>query len=185
MKKTRTFIAHPVPEQWKKIFDHTASDLAEGLASRIAWVKPKNMHFTLKFLGEITEDCIPDIHSALQKIPFAPFQISSAAAGFFPDTGKPRIIWRGLNQGAKEFCATSAVIDSQLSNLDFEMNQKACHAHLTLGRIKKQARDDWAALAERINRVELPVAQITNFTLYQSTLTPEGPVYSIIHKYGE
>lgn len=185
MKKIRTFIAHPVPEQWKKALGDSMKDLAKGLESRIAWVKPENMHFTLKFLGEVPEDRISDIHTVLQKIPVAPFPISRAPAGFFPDTGKPRIIWVGLGQGSEEFCVNSSAIDKQLSSLDFELNPKSCHAHLTLGRIKKQAKDDWDALSEKINKIELPTEQVSNFTLYQSTLTPDGPIYSVIHKYGE
>jgi len=185
MKKIRTFIAHPVPETWKQILTETSTELRKGLDSRIAWVKPENMHFTLKFLGEMPEEQIPELHTALQKIPFAPFSISTGQTGFFPDQSKPRIIWIGLNQGADKFCTNAAAVDMALAELGFEKNQKPCHAHLTLGRVKKQAKDDWAALAEKINLIELPAAPIKSFTLYRSTLTPEGPIYSAIHKYGE
>ncbi|CCO22681.1 RNA 2',3'-cyclic phosphodiesterase [Maridesulfovibrio hydrothermalis] len=185
MEKIRTFIAHPVPQQWKEILSAASAPLKLGLASRVAWVKPENMHFTLKFLGDVPADRIQEIHTALQKIPFAPFEITAGRSGFFPEQAKPRIIWLGLSRGADELCRNGAAIDLKLAELNFEKNQKPCHAHLTLGRIKKQAKDDWSALAERINQIKLPPAKVTSFTLYQSTLTPIGPIYSAIYKYGE
>ena len=185
MKKIRTFIAHPVPEEWKERINEINSILKKSLDSKIAWVKPENMHFTLKFMGDVSEERIPDVHNALQTIEFTPTEITAGSAGYFPDLKKPRIIWIGLNKGAEKFCSTVATIDSMLGNLNFKTNQKECHAHLTLGRIKKHARDDWNMLLTQIDKFDFPPATLSTFALYKSKLTPDGPIYSVIHKYGE
>ncbi|WP_320172005.1 RNA 2',3'-cyclic phosphodiesterase [Maridesulfovibrio sp.] len=184
MKKIRTFIAHPVPEHWKKIIGEAMDGFSEGLESRISWVRPENMHFTLRFIGNIPETDIPALHKTLSELKTAPFEISAGKAGFFPGMDNPHIIWIDLERGAKQFCANAELVDSSLVALGYERNRKTCHAHLTLGRIKKQAADDWAALAERIGRLELDPAQLDSFALYKSTLTPEGPIYSVLHRYG-
>ncbi|WP_432734724.1 RNA 2',3'-cyclic phosphodiesterase [Maridesulfovibrio sp. FT414] len=184
MKKIRTFIAHPVPEEWREIIGTASAELHRGLKSRIAWVKPENLHFTIKFLGDVPEDTIPSLHAALQEIPFTPFDITAGNPGFFPGHENPRIIWIGMNRGAQEFCTNATEVDLKLANLSFERNQKAWHAHLTIGRVKTPAHDDWVALARRIKQIELPAAHISGFNLYQSILTPEGPEYSVLHTYG-
>ncbi|NDV22442.1 RNA 2',3'-cyclic phosphodiesterase [Desulfovibrio sp. JC022] len=183
MKKIRTFIAHPVPGEWKERISEAYGPLREGLESKIAWVKPENMHFTLKFLGYVEEDKLAEVQGVLKKIPVVNFKMTAAGAGFFPASDKPHVIWIGLEQGAKEICSTAAAVESGLAKLGFEPNKKSCHAHLTLGRVKKAAQDDWAALAKKINGIELPEAQINGFTLYKSVLTPEGPVYSVLQEY--
>ncbi len=185
MKKIRTFIAHPIPEQWKQLIGNAYDELKEGLNSRIAWVKPDNMHFTLKFLGDIPEENISSLSRALQNIPISPFEISMGNPGFFPGPESPRIIWIDLDQGANELCANAQSVDSQLSSLGFDKNPKPCHAHLTLGRIKKLANDDWMDLSSRISKIKLPPAKITGFTLYRSYLKPEGPVYAELQKFGD
>ncbi|WP_421903471.1 RNA 2',3'-cyclic phosphodiesterase [Maridesulfovibrio sp.] len=184
MKKIRTFIAHSVPEEWKEIIGETSASLREGLESRIAWVKPENMHFTLKFLGSIEEDKLAEVQGVLKKIPVVNFKISTAGAGFFPAQEKPHVIWLGIADGAKEFCSTAATIESEMGKLGFEEKGKSCHAHLTLGRVKKiSPKDNWTALSEKINEIELPEAQINGFTLYKSVLTPDGPIYSVLEEY--
>ncbi|TIH13733.1 RNA 2',3'-cyclic phosphodiesterase [Marinifilum sp. JC120] len=183
MKKIRTFIAHPLPEEWKERIDEAYGSLREGLESKIAWVKPENMHFTLKFLGYVEEDKLAEVQGLLKKIPVVNFKMTAAEAGFFPAPEKPHVIWIGLDQGAKEICSTAAAIESGLAKLGFEPNNKSCHAHLTLGRVKKIAQDDWAALAEEINGIDLPDAEINGFTLYKSVLTSDGPIYSILQEY--
>ncbi|HAS90338.1 MAG TPA: RNA 2',3'-cyclic phosphodiesterase [Desulfovibrio sp.] len=183
MTKIRTFIAHPVPEEWKRIIGESYGTLQEGLKSRIAWVKPENMHFTLKFLGSIEEDKLAEVQGVLKKIPVVNFKISTTEAGFFPALEKPRVAWIGLRKGGKEICANAAQVKTEMAKLGFEQNQKNCHPHLTLARIKKAADDDWAALAKKVSAIDLPEAEINDFTLYKSVLTPDGPIYSVIEEY--
>ncbi|GKT33360.1 RNA 2',3'-cyclic phosphodiesterase like protein, partial [Aduncisulcus paluster] len=99
MKKIRTFLAHPVPEEWKTIIEEAYGSLREGLESKIAWVKPENMHFTLKFLGPIEESKLAEVQGLLKNIPVVNFKISTSEAGFFPALEKPHVIWIGLEQG--------------------------------------------------------------------------------------
>ncbi|SMF37025.1 RNA 2',3'-cyclic phosphodiesterase [Desulfovibrio gilichinskyi] len=183
MQKIRTFIAHPVPKEWEKALFDKAEMLNHNLQSKVAWVKPVNMHFTLKFLGDISEADIPLIDSVLKLIPFKSFEVGAGPGGFFPDQLKPRTIWIGLTKGSKEICDTATAVDNNLAHLGFDKNTKPYHAHLTLGRIKKQAKDNWIELARKISLISLPECTITELVLYQSELTPSGPIYTKLKTY--
>jgi 2'-5' RNA ligase len=183
MKKIRTFIAHPAPEEWIEIIGEALPTLREGLNSRVSWVKPENMHFTLKFLGSVEEEKLTGVDQVLKNIPVDNFKISAAGAGFFPGPENPYTIWIGIAEGTNQFCSTAAAVETGLKGLGFRPNKKSCHAHLTLGRVKRQAADDWKALAEKINHIGLPEAHLSIFNLYKSVLTPDGPVYSVLKKY--
>ncbi|OEU69242.1 MAG: 2'-5' RNA ligase [Desulfovibrio sp. S3730MH75] len=183
MQNIRTFIAHPVPEEWKNVLLENAELLNEGLQSKIAWVKPENMHFTLKFSGDIPEDAIPRVDPILKAIRFDPFEISTGPSGYFPSPIKPRVIWIGLTCGSKEICDNALAINNALAPLGFAKNTKPYHAHLTLGRVKKQAKDNWAALSDKIGNLSLPNSTISEFTLFQSELTPAGPIYTKLKTY--
>ncbi|WP_291329689.1 RNA 2',3'-cyclic phosphodiesterase [Desulfovibrio sp. UCD-KL4C] len=183
MQKIRTFIAHPVPEKWKKALSDKAEMLNHNLQSKVAWVKPVNMHFTLKFLGDISETDILLIDSVLKQIQFKPFKVNVGPGGFFPDPIKPRITWLGLTNGSKEICENAIAIDDGLEHLGFDKKTTPYHAHLTLGRIKKQAKDNWLELAEKVSGISLPECTIAEMVLYQSELTPEGPIYTKLKTY--
>ena len=141
------------------------------------------MHFTLKFLGSIREDKLAEVQGVLKKIPVVNFKISTSGAVFFPALEKPHVIWIGLQQGDKEICANATSVEAAMNKLGFQENTKNYHAHLTLGRIKKIADDNWTALAKKISAIKLPEAEINGFTLYKSVLTPDGPIYSVLEEY--
>jgi 2'-5' RNA ligase len=56
----RTFIAIEIPKIVKEIIEQFENQLKSEKA-KITWVKPDNVHITLKFLGEVEESKIPEI----------------------------------------------------------------------------------------------------------------------------
>ena len=58
-------------------------------------VELHNMHFTVQFLGEVSEEMIRKISGALSSIEFSTFSISFAGIGVFPNPNSPRVIWIG------------------------------------------------------------------------------------------
>ena len=65
-------------------------------------VELSNMHFTVQFLGEVSEEMIGKISDALNSIEFSAFSISFANIGVFPKPNSPRVIWIGVNDGIDE-----------------------------------------------------------------------------------
>ncbi|MDH3795179.1 MAG: RNA 2',3'-cyclic phosphodiesterase, partial [Nitrosopumilus sp.] len=58
-------------------------------------VETKNFHFTLQFLGEISEEIKHKIIQALHTIEFSSFSITLKGVGAFPKLKFPRVIWIG------------------------------------------------------------------------------------------
>ena len=93
----RLFIACPIPEEIKQNIRKVLDTLKESNAD-IRWVKPENMHITLKFLGEVEEERVPRI---IERVPRAlegigPFSTEARGVGIFPNTRNARVLWIGL-----------------------------------------------------------------------------------------
>ena len=65
-------------------------------------VELHNMHFTVQFLGEVSEEMIGKISDALNSIEFSAFSITFASIGVFPNPNSPRVIWIGVTDGINE-----------------------------------------------------------------------------------
>ncbi|MCG2677115.1 RNA 2',3'-cyclic phosphodiesterase, partial [bacterium] len=92
MEKVRTFIAIKLsPEIISKI-----SGVQEELKrtdAKVKWVKPKNIHLTLKFLGHITSEELEKVKIAIRETlkPFRSFRTSLSGLGAFPKISYPRV----------------------------------------------------------------------------------------------
>ena len=95
--------------------------------------------------------------------------------GTFPPTGPPRVVWLGLEQGARELASLQAAVARRLERIEFRRELRPFAPHLTLGRIKEGGT---RADRERIAGARLEPAggcTIDHVTLYRSRLSPRGP----------
>lgn len=180
----RTFIAIELSEGIREALAQIQSHLKYSGAD-VKWVENDNIHLTLKFLGEITEEKCEKVKSILDTIgkSLKPFEISIKDIGAFPKIDYPRIIWVGLDRGAVESKVLAEKIDEELSKIGFQKETRPFAAHLTIGRVrssknKEALKDKITLYAVRSTLYEL----ISSITLYQSTLTPKGPIYTKLHE---
>jgi len=103
-------------------------------------VEPHNMHFTVQFLGEVSEEVIGKISDALNSIEFSTFSISFANIGVFPKPNSPRVIWIGVTDGINELEKLAEMIRSKLSHLGFSPDKKF-KPHVTIFRVKNKIED--------------------------------------------
>ena len=73
----------------------------KSVKAKIKFVEAENLHFTLKFLGNIEPTLVEEIYSEMKKIPFSPFEIHLKTVGAFP-ASRPRVIWAGITEGKSE-----------------------------------------------------------------------------------
>src|SRR2546425_1954144 len=95
----RTFVAAEI--QNEEVLNSIAK-LQSDLKIKAKPVGKEHMHFTLLFLGEVTEKLAPKIMEALQSIAFSPIQVSFIEAGAFPNPRFPRVIWLGVDDTASQ-----------------------------------------------------------------------------------
>ncbi len=140
-------------------------------------VEPKNCHFTLQFLGEISEEISQKIIQALHKIEFSSFSVNLKGVGAFPKPKFPRVVWIGTDDnGGNMLIQLSKKVEKVLEPLGF-FSDKSFKPHITVFRIKKKIGDITKELDSH-KMIDFGMQEVTNIKLKKSELTPDGPVYS-------
>lgn len=112
-------------------------------ASALRMVRPEQLHLTLVFLGEVSEDRARTLMNALDPpLAGAPYTLTLGGLGMFPPHGAPRVLWLGVVEGAAETIAARAEVLSRLVQAgtpaangdDSDPHGRAFTPHLTMGR---------------------------------------------------
>ena len=184
MAALRTFIAINVPPAVLDTITRIQTQY-KSLGLHASWVKPGNIHLTLKFLGDTDPDRISGIQYTLTETlaSFACFQLSLDSAGVFPDTNNPRVLWLGLKDEEGVLKTLQADIEKALESIGFPREQRPFLPHVTLVRIKspkgkKKLKEELDAVNPKgISTHPFDVGEIH---LYESQLTPKGSIYTLL-----
>ena len=139
-------------------------------------VELHNMHFTVQFLGEISEEMVRKISDALNSIEFSAFSISFASIGVFPKPSFPRVIWIGTNDGINELEKLAEMIRTKLSQLGFRPDKKF-KPHVTIFRVKNKI-EGISDKLEKFSSYNFGKQTVSEIKLKKSELAPEGPIYT-------
>jgi len=139
-------------------------------------VELHNMHFTVQFLGEVSEEMVGKISDALNSIEFSSFSISFASIGVFPNPNSPRVIWIGTDDGVNELEKLAEMIRSKLSHLGFSPDKKF-KPHVTIFRVKNKI-EDLSSKLEKFSSCSFGKQLVSEIKLKKSELTPNGPIYT-------
>ena len=183
-KTIRTFIAIELPAKIIDGLKEIQDELKDG-TNKVTWVKPENIHLTIKFLGDIEADKIDSIAGLLKSAAAKnrSFDISVKGVGGFPTIDNPRVLWVGIEEGNVNLSALYNNIEDALSTIGFEKEERPFKPHLTLGRIKflkdRKGLKEWI---ERFKDITLGQYMVDSICLFQSMLTPEGAVHIKLKK---
>jgi len=158
--------------------------------AKIRWVESENMHFTLKFLGNISEVDVYGVCRGVEKAVgrMAPFQIDVRQVGAFPSIQRPHTLWMGAssqeplsNEEAPIIAAFSA-IEHQLQLLGYRRESRRYQPHLTIGRVigRGQATENLTALLADNAEFQAGGMFVEEVTIFSSTLHQEGPTYEVM-----
>ena len=139
-------------------------------------VELHNMHFTVQFLGEVSEEVIKKISSALNSIEFSTFSVTFASIGAFPKPNSPRVIWIGVNDGVNELEKLAEIIRAKLSDIGFSPDKKF-KPHVTIFRVKNRI-EDLPSKLEKFSSYHFGKQTDSEIKLKKSELTPNGPIYT-------
>jgi len=139
-------------------------------------VELHNMHFTVQFLGEVSEKMVGKISDALNSIEFSSFSISFASIGVFPKPNFPRVIWIGTDDGINELEKLAEIIRSKLSHLGFSPDKKF-KPHVTIFRVKNKI-EDLSSKLEKFSSCSFGKQLVSEIKLKKSELTYQGPIYT-------
>ncbi|GAB4324015.1 MAG: RNA 2',3'-cyclic phosphodiesterase [Candidatus Zixiibacteriota bacterium] len=177
----RSFIAVNLPVELKDDIG-VIIDRIRNAGPKARWVPAENLHLTLKFLDEITDDQVDAIIGAitLAKGQVKPFEVRLGGFGFFPNDRRARVFWIGIQEGFEILRDLARSIDKQLIPLGFTREKRPFSAHVTLSRFREPGPvGDLAKAAARISFAPDPVP-VSRIDLMKSVLSPSGATYSVI-----
>ena len=181
MPSLRLFIAIETPPdiipQISAIRDRLRSSSAD-----VKWEPDEKLHATLKFLGKADEKLLPEIVSYIEGVgrESAPLLVRYSGVGCFPNRRAPRVIWVGMEDPTETLNRLQEEIESALSHLGFEREDRKFHAHVTLGRVKSDEKvQSLLRMMESITFESQPV-EIREVALIKSELKPSGSVYTAL-----
>lgn len=167
-KKVRLFTALSVPESCKEKLQSIVDRNIEG-----RWLHPDDLHITLRFLGDIPQDRLPEIQERISRVKRSCFHVEVGGLDIFR-LKKQVIFWAGV-QSTRKLTALAGDINEKLMPLGFDMPTKPFIPHVTLARLKSDQ-----GLENLIKIHEKTVScrwQAVSFGLFQSTESEEKSIY--------
>ena len=151
----------------------------------ISWVSGKNLHLTLSFLGESSENQIEDLKMNLNEISESnSFEMIVNGTGAFPSLESPKILWLDIQKGNKELISLQLEIQKLVTSFKQNSKKENFIPHITIGRIKNMNKNinlDLSTFSNAVySDVRIPVKTIY---LFKSQLVDSSVEYSVISQY--
>ncbi len=178
----RLFLAIPLPAEVQAELELLQNRLQRPLGSVIRWVRPAQIHLTLRFLGNVTPGQVAPLEEALRSAPAGPrLNLCLGEPGSFPDPRRPRVIFIGLQGDLAGLENLQQQISQASQPWGDNHEQRAFKPHLTLGRTR-EGKPPPQSLPELFHKLQVaPAAWVaTRFELIQSTLSPQGPIHRVL-----
>jgi len=192
MNNIRTFIALDIPPNIKKTIFNLYSPFLNEKIKKIKWVPKENLHLTLKFLGEINQQTLEKvIHNLLQiKLP-EPVNLKLFSCGIFPNLKFPKVLWLSFEEKEKKILNSLVKkIETSMEQIGFKKEKRDFIPHLTIARVKlfntrdiENFKKIFTKLKQKMEEKEFKYFSVSKLTLFKSTLTPKGSVYTIIKEF--
>lgn len=179
----RAFIAIELSPPIQKQLEQIVLDLQQTGSRHVKWVRPENIHLTLKFLGESRPDELDRLSAEIRPIASAarPIELKIHGLGAFPNFKRPRVIWVGV-QAPPSLIRLQQALEDAAEKIGYPREERPFSPHLTLGRVNREASPaELARLGETI--AQKPVGTLGSMTasqliLFRSVLKPAGAIYT-------
>ena len=155
-----------------------------GLMGGVAgarWLSEDQLHLTLRFIGEVDRHVARDVDAALSGVHHPSFAIALSGLGAFDRRGDPVTLWAGVAP-QEPLRALHKKLDQALARVGVEPERRAYRPHITIARLPRGAGlirspvEQWGGVAG-------PPFAVDEFRLFESRLTPDGPVYTVVERY--
>ncbi|MEP0765462.1 MAG: RNA 2',3'-cyclic phosphodiesterase [Fimbriimonadia bacterium] len=150
---------------------------------RVGWVVPENLHITLRFLGELSEDRVAEVRQAVESISYGACPFEPSRWGAFPDAKRPRVLWAGCSpEQEQQVAGLAEMVEFRLHSIGIHREPKPFRAHVTVGRVKEPVRGVAEAFeASPLRGIGLSSGE--SFVLMESRLGPGGSKYTALARF--
>jgi 2'-5' RNA ligase len=179
----RLFVALEIPSAVRENLAGLLKSL-RAVSPQTRWVRPENLHVTLKFIGEVPETKLAAIRTALARVRSdQPMTLDFRGLGFFPNEKHPRVFWAGI-EASPNLKTLAADIEEATKTLGISGEQRPFSPHLTLARFEppRLAEQLRAAMQENTAR-DFGSLRTNQFHLIESKLKPSGAEYTTVESF--
>lgn len=148
----------------------------------VRWSDPDQYHCTLRFIGEVGDDTAAAVRSSLQHVDEPAFRAEPHGLTALPGRRNPRVLVLSLDLSSPLRHLHRAVT-SALQNEDIDPENRSYRPHITLGRLNDPDREVVHRFLKRHRETSFPAFSVSEFHLFESTLTPDGAVHEIVESY--
>jgi 2'-5' RNA ligase len=184
----RCFVAIEIDDSIQQALGDLQRELTKSTDTRkgdVKWVRPETMHLTLKFLGEVTDQQIVEICDIAKKVAqrHEAFDMSVRQVGHFGGDGA-RVLWVGAGLESEPLLKLQQDLEEEMAQIGWPKENRKFSGHLTLCRVRNaNAGLKLAKVAEKFADFDLGVTRCDSMCVFESELTPEGPVYTPLGRF--
>jgi 2'-5' RNA ligase len=150
----------------------------------IKLVERENLHFTVKFLGEIPDDLVDEVDRRISPLALQRMEVDVRGLGAFPDAKRPRVVWAGVShQDIGPVSKSGQRVIDALEGVG-ESDERGFHPHITVARVRSPRNHEaLVAFLRDCSTKDFGRTAITALKLKSSSLTPNGPTYRDVREY--
>jgi 2'-5' RNA ligase len=174
----RLFTAIELPRDVCEALIRAQVELKKQLDAKVSWTAQRNLHLTLKFLGEVPDEQVTKLSEALAAIKAPPMSLSLSRLSQLPPNGAAQVLVASVDDPEEALTRLFAAIEDAVEPLGYAREKRMFRPHITLGRMRVPRR-----VAREIERVTLePTArfEVGEFVLMKSVLSNSGSQYTKI-----
>ncbi len=176
----RSFIAIELSEEQKNKLEEFQQALKKCGAD-LKLVEKENLHLTLRFLGEITEEELEKVKKGLEKAVSGElgFIMNLKGVGVFPNPNYIKVVWVGVEKGKIEAERIAQKINKEI--VVGQMDERGFSAHITVARVKSvRGKENLAKVLKDFQNFDFGETAVSEVKIKESKLSPKGPEYSDI-----
>ena len=184
----RLFVALQIPDSirndYAALIDYLRRLDAKASPKKPKWVRPENLHVTLKFIGHVDPSKLDPIRTALTNLQLPQdIRLHFRNVGFFPNAKRPRVIWGGMD-ASENLTPLAHAVDRQIATVGFPSEGRAFTPHLTLARLDPPGISAvlQASIEKHATR-DFGVLHTSEFHLIESKLKPSGAEYTTLQSF--
>ena len=175
----RTFICIELPNTLKSRLEALVAEVRARCRESVNWVKPSNIHLTLRFLGDITLDRQADARASVERATagIQPFTLTATETGAFPNSRNARVLWIGIRNADAHLIPLQKRLEKELEAAGFGKEDKPFSPHLTIGRARHGKASGAAEALSQIG-FDDETFRVEEIIVMRSELKPSGAVYT-------
>jgi 2'-5' RNA ligase len=183
-EQIRSFIAFDMENEQVLSRLAAAQKLLAETGADLKLVAPRNIHVTIRFLGDISPGMVDKVYEAMKNVKFTPFSIQLRGLGVFPNLNYPRVVWAGMTDGVEQLRSIFTQLEPKIRALGFASDAYGFSPHLTIARVRSGVNKQ--RLAELVTKkadYEFGLIKADCLRLKRSELSPKGPTYSTLREF--